>query len=162
LERHPEREQMRNQLVTYLLGASDLSAQDLEGMLKNIFSPILKKEVQMYGTGFIAAAARETEDRVRKEERIAAEKAKIAALQLQKRTLMMHFWKKGIAPDLIVHACELPVEEGRKLILAFEKGKAYFEGKERISIPKMIEASGLVEDEVMALIRILKETPLSN
>jgi hypothetical protein len=157
LERHPEREALRSQMVVYLLSASDLKAQELEALLKSIFSPILQKEVQMYGTGFIAVAARETEERVRKEERQAAEKAKLAALQLKTRTLMIRSWKAGLPIAVIEMITEVKREEVEKLIAAFEKGKTYFESKERISTSKMMEVSGLAEDEVTVLIKILKE-----
>jgi hypothetical protein len=164
LERHPEREALRSQMVVYLLSASDLKAQELEELLKTIFSPILQKEVQMYGTGFIAATARETEERVRKEERIeaekaklVAEKAKVAAVQLKTRTLMMRSWKKRATVEFIADITEMPKEEVEKLIAAFEKGKTYFESKERVSVKKMMDVSGLAEDEVSVLLKILKE-----
>jgi hypothetical protein len=42
LEQHPDRVNMRNQMIAYLLSASNLKAQELEELLNNIFSPILK------------------------------------------------------------------------------------------------------------------------
>jgi hypothetical protein len=111
----------------------------------------------MYGTGFIAAAAREADEKARKEERLAAEKAKVAAVQLEKRTLMMRSWKARLPIAVIEMITEVKREEVEKLIVAFEKGKAYFESKERISTSKMMEISGLAEDEVAVLIKILKE-----
>jgi hypothetical protein len=129
----------------------------LEELLKNIFSPILKQEVMIQGTGFIAVAAREADEKARKEEKIAAEKAKLAALQLKTRTLMMRSWKKGASIDFIADIVELKKEEVEQLFAAFERGKTYFEEKERISVKKMMEISGLTEEEVAVLIKILKE-----
>jgi hypothetical protein len=164
LERHPEREALRSQMVVYLLSASSLTAQELENLLKNIFSPILQKEVQMYGTGFIAVAYKEGEMKARKEEqqaaekaKLAAEKAKLAAVQLEKRTLMMRSWKAGLPIPVIQIITEVKREEVEKLIAAFEKGKTYFGSKERVSTSKMMEISGLSEDEVAVLIKVLKE-----
>jgi hypothetical protein len=74
LERHPEKTYLRNQLVTYLIGSSELTRGELESLISSILSPPLKKEVMFQGESFWAVAARETEERVRKEEREAAEK----------------------------------------------------------------------------------------
>jgi uncharacterized circularly permuted ATP-grasp superfamily protein len=79
LEQHLDRVNMRNQMIAYLLSASNLKAQELEALLKNIFSPVLKQEVMIQGSGFIAVAAREAEGRTRKEEKIAAEKKETPA-----------------------------------------------------------------------------------
>jgi hypothetical protein len=157
LEQHPDRVNMRNQMITYLLSASQLKAQELEELLKNIFSPILKKEVMIQGTGFIAVAAREAareaEERTRKEEKI----AQLAALQLKTRTIMMHSWKAGLPIQVIETITELKKEEVETLIAAFERGKTYFDAKERVSVKKMMEVSGLLEEEVTVLMKILKE-----
>jgi hypothetical protein len=161
LEQHPDRVNMRNQMIAYLLSASNLTAQELENLLKNIFSPVLKQEVMIKGTGFIAVAAREaaekTEKRVREEEQKAAEKAQLAALQLKVRTLMMRSWKAGLPIQVIETITELKKEEVETLIAAFERGKAYFDAKERVSVKKMMEVSGLAEEEVAILMKILKE-----
>jgi hypothetical protein len=164
LERHPNREALRSQMVVYLLSASALDARDLETLLKNIFSPILQKEVQMYGTGFIAAAYKEGEIKARQEEqkaaekaKLAAEKAKVAAVQLKTRTLMMRSWKAKLPIEVIEMITEVTRVDVEKLIAAFDKGKIYFESKERVSAKKLLEITGLADDEVAILLKILKE-----
>ncbi len=157
LEQHPERVNMRNQMIAYLLSTSGLTAQEFEDLLKNIFSPILKKDVMTEGVGFIAVAAREaaekTEQRVRKEE----QKAQLATLQLKTRTLMMRIWKKGVSIDIITDVVELKKEEVEALIAAFERGKTYFEAQKRVQVKKMMEITSLIEAEAEVLIKILKE-----
>jgi hypothetical protein len=69
LQQHPERTDLRDQLIAYLLGYSDINAKDLEELLANIFSPVLKQEIMISGTGFLAVAAREADAKARKEER---------------------------------------------------------------------------------------------
>jgi hypothetical protein len=107
----------------------------------------------MQGTGFIAVAAREAYEKARKEAektakqtKVAAEKAILAALQLHTRTLMMRIWKIGVSIDIITDVIELPKEEVETFIAAFERGKTYFDANERISIKKMMEITGLVEE----------------
>ncbi|MDZ7877739.1 MAG: hypothetical protein U5L45_08715 [Saprospiraceae bacterium] len=48
--------------MTYILGHSNFEAQELEKLLLDIFSPILKDEIMQQGTGFLAAAHREAYD----------------------------------------------------------------------------------------------------
>ncbi|MDZ7876228.1 MAG: hypothetical protein U5L45_01085 [Saprospiraceae bacterium] len=48
--------------MTYLLGHSNFNAQELEELLLDIFSPILKDEIMQQSTGFLAAAHREAYD----------------------------------------------------------------------------------------------------
>jgi Putative transposase, YhgA-like len=164
LEQHPEKTILRNQLVVYLLSASNLRADELELLLQRILSPILKQEVKMYGTGFIAEAYREGLESARKEQRenaekakLAAEKARLAAIQLEKRALMMRSWKAALSIQVIEMITQVKQEDIEKLIAAFDKAKTYFESKTRVSIKKMMEISGLAEDEVVVLMKILKE-----
>jgi hypothetical protein len=49
------------------------------------------------------------------------------------------------------------LENALHVIAAFEKGKTYFESKERVSAKKRLEITGLGEDEVAVLLKILKE-----
>jgi DNA-directed RNA polymerase specialized sigma24 family protein len=67
LQQHPDRTDLRDQLIAYLLGYSDMKAKDLEELLANIFSPVLKQEIMISGTGFLAVAAREAAAKERKE-----------------------------------------------------------------------------------------------
>jgi F0F1-type ATP synthase membrane subunit b/b' len=67
LQQHPDKTDLRDQLIAYLLGYSDINAKDLEELLVNIFSPVLKQEIMVSGTGFLAVAAREAAAKERKE-----------------------------------------------------------------------------------------------
>ena len=88
LQKHPDKTDLRDQLITYLLGQSDMSAKDLEELINNIFSPVLKQEIMISGKGFLAVAAREAAATVREEEQKkaekAAKKAKLALAAAQK------------------------------------------------------------------------------
>jgi hypothetical protein len=59
LQQHPEKIDLRDQLITYLLGQSDIDAKELQELLNNIFSPTIIKEMVYTGNGFIAVAYRE-------------------------------------------------------------------------------------------------------
>jgi Putative transposase, YhgA-like len=89
LQQHPERTDLRDQLIAYLLGYSDINAKDLEELLANIFSPVLKQEIMISGTGFLAVAAREAAAKTRKEVQKEAQKEidslKLAASQAAKK-----------------------------------------------------------------------------
>jgi hypothetical protein len=74
LHQHPEKTDLRDQLVTYLLGHSKFSAQELEELLLNIFSPTLKQEVMNTGNGFIAAAYKEAYNEATEKLKKAAER----------------------------------------------------------------------------------------
>jgi Putative transposase, YhgA-like len=84
LQEFPEKTDLRDQLITYIIGQSDLSGRELEELISNIFSPVLKQEIMMSGTGFLAVAAREAAASARTEERQKAERAaKKAKLALE-------------------------------------------------------------------------------
>ena len=162
LEKHPHKIELRDQLIAYLLGNSDISAQDLEDMLKNIFSPIIQKEVMITGTGFIASAARETEIRVRKEERLNAERAVAAAKKaaeeaqlLTKRTTVIHCWYRNIASDAIADIADLPHKDVELLIDAFQKVKTYHQTHKRFNFKTLMQLSGLKETELKLLLNLL-------
>jgi Putative transposase, YhgA-like len=167
LEKHPQKLDLRDQLIAYLLGNSDITARDLENMLKNIFSPIIQKEVMMTGTGMLATAAREAEIRTRKEEKLLAQTALQAAVQaaaqaaaqvqtLKARIVAMRCWDKKLAPDAIADIAELPQKEVDTLIVAFEKVSAYLDTQKRVNINELMRLSGLQEVEVKALVDVLK------
>jgi Putative transposase, YhgA-like/High-temperature-induced dauer-formation protein len=82
LQQHPEKTDLRDQLITYLLGYGDMTNKDFEELLANIFSPVLKQEIMTSGTGFLAVAAREAAASARKE---AQEEAKKAAERVAKK-----------------------------------------------------------------------------
>ena len=66
-----------------------MSARDLEQLLINIFSPVLKQEIMISGTGFLAVAAREAaasaKAEAQKEAQKKAEIVKIAAEKAAKK-----------------------------------------------------------------------------
>jgi Putative transposase, YhgA-like len=167
LQRHPNKTALRNQLVTYVLGMSSLSKDELEDLITHIFSPPLKEEVMTQGTGFIAVAAQESAEKTRKEEqekaRINAEKvrkeARLIAIQLEKRSLMMRLWKKGVAADFIADVTEVELAAVEKLIKGFNDAKTYIEeqGQKRISNKKLLKWTHLTEEELAVLLKILKE-----
>ena len=88
LQQHPEKTDLRDQLIAYLLGYSDINAKDLEELLANIFSPVLKQEIMISGTGFLAVAAREAAAKTRKEVQKEAQQEidslKLAVVQAKK------------------------------------------------------------------------------
>ena len=158
LEKHPHKIDLRDQLIAYLLGNSDITARDLEDMLKNIFSPIIKKEVMLTGTGMLATAAREAEIRTRKEERLIAAQATAQATALKAHIVAMRCWHKKLAPDAIADIAELPQKEVDALIMAFEKVSIYLDTKKSVSFKELMRLSGLPEVEVKALVEVLKPT----
>jgi hypothetical protein len=158
LEKHPQKLDLRDQLIAYLLGNSDITARDLENMLKNIFSPIIQKEVMMTGTGMLATAAREAEIRTRKEERLLAAQATAQATALKAHIVAIRCWHKKIAPDAIADIAELTQKEVDALIAAFEKVKTYLETKKTTNLKALMQLSGLQEVEVTALLDVLKHT----
>ncbi len=165
LEKHPQKIELRDQLIAYLLGNSDISAQDLEDMLKNIFSPIIQKEVMITGTGFIAAAAREADTKARNEERLIAQRAINAAVKaaekaqlLKARLVTIRCWHKNIAPDAIADIAELPLKDVDTLIAAFEKVKTYQQTHKRVNIKTLMQLSGLEEAELNTLLVLLSAT----
>jgi Putative transposase, YhgA-like len=85
LQQHPEKTDLRDQLIAYLLGYSDINAKDLEELLANIFSPVLKQEIMISGTGFLAVAAREAAAKERKEANKEIDSLKLAVMQAKKK-----------------------------------------------------------------------------
>ena len=84
LQRHPEKIDLRDQFITYVLGQSDVSVEDLQELLHNIFSPTITEEMVYSGNGFIAvayreAAAQERERLEKKAEKLAEKTKKIIA-----------------------------------------------------------------------------------
>ena len=162
LEKHPQKIDLRDQLIAYLLGNSDITARDLEDMLKNIFSPIVNKEVMMTGTGFLAVAAREADMKARKEEKLLARTALQAAAQaaaqaqsLKSRIVAIQCWHKKIAADAIADIADLPQKEVDTLMIAFEKVKTYCETKKTINRKTLAQLSGLQEAELTVLLDVL-------
>ena len=178
LQQHPEKMDLRDQLITYLLGQSDLSGQDLEELISNIFSPVLKQEIMISGTGFLAVAAREAAENAtaaaeKKAERAAeraakrnkaaleaakkeTEKAKQEALQLKTRLTVMQSWNKSFSPELITDNVDLTYEEVCQLITVFENLKTHSYSKTDVDINELVKLSGLTEFEVKIFLILLK------
>jgi recombination-promoting nuclease RpnE len=182
LQRHPEKTDFRDQLITYVLGQSDLSGEELEELISNIFSPVLKEEIMISGTGFLAVAAREAaatataaaNAAAEKKAAQAAKKAQLAidaikqeaertkqeaekTLQLKTRLTVMRSWNKGISTDYIVDIVDLSHEEVSKLIAVFESIKTDCYSKTNVDINELVESSGLTELEVKTLLMLLQK-----
>ena len=159
LEKHPQRIDLRDQLIAYLLGNSDISAQDLEDMLKNIFSPIIQKEVMYSGTGFIAAAAREVEIKVRKEEQLIAQRAVEKERLFIWRNVVIHSWYDNMLPNAIYRIVQLPHKDVDTLMSALDKVKTYQQTHKRINIKTLMQLSGLYEEELKTVLNFLLPKP---
>ena len=185
LQEHPDKTTLRDQLIAYLLGHSGISAQDLEELLANIFSPVLKQEIMLSGNGFIAVAAREAAkeakagakkaadkaaekaakkaqleiEKAREEiakTRLDAEKTRLDALQLKTRLTVLHGWNRDASLDLIADMADLSPNEVRQLITSFEKVKTYCHSKIDIDIEELMQLTGLNEPELNALLGLLQ------
>jgi predicted transposase/invertase (TIGR01784 family) len=186
LQQHPEKTDFRDQLITYLLGQSDLSGEELEELISNIFSKTLKEEIMISGTGFLAVAAREAAatataaataaaqkkaERAAKKAKLAIEAAKQEAkqevektkqeakqeAQLQTRLTVMRSWNKGSSTDFIVDIVDMPHGEVSKLITVFENIKTDCYSKTNVDINELVQSSGLTEFEVKTLLMLLQK-----
>ena len=184
LQQHPERTDLRDQLIAYLLGYSDIKAKDLEELLAHIFSPVLKQEIMISGTGFLAVAAREAATNARKEERKEAQKeidslklaaAKAAkkakegllkareeaqktkeeALQVKTRLTVLYGWHRGAPLDLITDMADASPSEVRQLIAAFDTVKNYCQTHPERDVKALSQLSGLTEVEINTLLTLL-------
>jgi hypothetical protein len=184
LQQHPERTDLRDQLIAYLLGYSDINAKDLEELLANIFSPVLKQEIMISGTGFLAVAAREADAKARKEERkevqqeidslkLVAKKAKEEAvkareeareqaqktkeetLQFKTRLTIMHGWHRDAPLDLIADMADASLNQVRQLIAVFQKVKNECQSNPEYNLKTLVQLSGLNETEVKTLLNLL-------
>jgi Putative transposase, YhgA-like len=169
LERDPEKTALRNQLLTYLIGASRLTHRELDELLKAaLYKPYyknLKSESMEIAEGFIEMAARQTEERVRKEEQKKRQEERQeeqlkwqVAAQLKTRSIVMRLWHKKIAADVIVLATELSLADVEKLIKGFEIARVYWTSHDkRFSKKKIAELAGITLDETTVLINVLKK-----
>jgi NADH:ubiquinone oxidoreductase subunit E len=124
--------------------------------------PVLKQEIMMSGTGFLAVAAREADAKARKEERKEAQKEidslKIAtkkALELKTRLTIMHGWHRGAPLDLIADMADTSQNEVRQLIARFEKVKNYCQTHPEPDIKILTQLSGLNEAELKKMLTLL-------
>ena len=165
LQKHPEKIDLRDQLIAYVLGQSDLSVPDLEELLNNIFSPILKQEIMLSGTGFLAVAAREAAAAEAKATiaTAAAEKAKLEAKEAKResrqvRTLiLMRGWHNGVSTDILINMVDLPSQKIKELVAAFEKVKSYCLSKKHADMKELKKLSGLPDADIKALWALLQQ-----
>jgi Putative transposase, YhgA-like len=178
LQRYPEKTDLRDQLITYLLGQADLSGRQLQELINNIFSPVLKQEIMITGTGFLAVAARQSKAEgraegraeVREEARKEIEKAKKETLKAKQdaektkqeakqnlRLSVLHSWQKGLELDFIASIIAMPHDEVIHLIDTFEKIKIAVYSKNNVNIHELIKISGLSELEVKTLLLSLSK-----
>lgn len=144
---------MRDQLIAYLLGQSDLTVQDLEELLNNIFSPVLKRETMMTGTGFLAVAAREAADKATAAANTVAQRE-----MLQAKTLtVMLGWNRGVSADIIIKLVDLSPNKIKDLMTAFDKAKSYYRSKADIDMNELQQLSGLTKADLKALLLLLQQ-----
>ena len=163
LQKYPEKTDLQSQLATYLLAPGLFTDDEIQELIDNIFSPILKQEVMGAQKGFIAVAYRngkaeaeaKMEGKVKKE----AEKAEKAekALEFQRRSTVMRSWHKGLALDAIIYISNLPPDETTRLIAIFDEIKAYFQSKTDIDMAELKKLSDLNDAELKALVELLKQ-----
>ena len=110
LQEHPEKIDLRDQLIAYILGQSDISAQDLEELLTNIFSPVLKQDIMINGNGFIAVAARQA----KAEAMVELKEAAALAVKADNERLIAATKK---AAEKIAKKAQLEVKKAKELIL---------------------------------------------
>ena len=149
LQKHPHEITLRNQLVTYLVGQSQLTPQETEELLNNIFSPILKKEVmEVEGTFMEVAYRRGLEE---------ANQAQLRVLQLKTRLTAMRGWYKGISLNILIDVVDLPANEVKRLVASCQKVKAYYAETSDTDIVALKKLSGLGEAELTALLKLLAQ-----
>ena len=167
LQKYPEKTDLQSQLATYLLAPGLFTDDEIQELIDNIFSPVLKQEVMGAQKGFIAVAYRtakaeleakfeaKLEAKVKKE----AEKAEKAekALEFQRRSTVMRSWHKGLALDAIIYISNLPPDETTRLIAIFDEIKAYFQSKTDIDMAELKKLSDLNDAELKALVELLKQ-----
>ena len=149
LQGHPEKTDLRKQLVTYLLGHITFSPEEIQQMIDNIFSPILKQEVMVAKKGYIAVAYNQAKAQA---EAKAEEKA-----QAKERLSVMRSWDRGIALDAIIYISDLPHNETTRLVAIFDKIKAYFQSKPTVGMAELEKLSDLNTTELKALVELLKQ-----
>jgi hypothetical protein len=167
LQRHPEKTDLRDQLIAYVLGQSDLTVQDLQDLLNNIFSPVLKHEIMISGNGFLAIAAREAATKtaiaVRAEAQKEIDKVK-SELEVSRREnlqvktfAVMHGWHSGVDFNVIAAMVGLKPNKVAQLITTFEKVKAYCAANTDTNRAELKKMSGLSDVELTKLLLLLEQ-----
>ena len=160
LQKYPEKTDLQSQLATYLLAPGLFTDDEIQELIDNIFSPILKQEVMGAQKGFIAVAYRnaraEFEAKLEGKVKKQAEKAE-KALQFQRRSTVMRSWHKGLALDAIMYISNLPPDETTRLIAIFDEIKTYFQSKTEVNMAELKKLSDLSDAELKALVELLKQ-----
>ena len=153
LQKHPDKTILRTQLITYLIGQSKFSYQDIQQLLNNIFSPVLKQDVMVIEEDFITVAYRTAKAEAMKELKIVAMKE----AKLKTRLSVMRCWKRGLGLDDIVDITDLSTKEVKELITIFEKVKDYYLTTKDTDKSVLKKLSNLGEVELEALIKLLNQ-----
>ena len=170
LQRHPDKTPLRDRLIVYLLGQSIISAQEIEELLQNIFSPVLKQEVMVAEQGFIEfatrqvraeAAARVLEAKKSVKDAKAKAKADVAAATAaataHNRLAVLHGWHGGVSINLISNMSTLPKNQVLELIAVFEKVKNHCAAGKDTTMATLKNISGLEETELTTIVELLKQ-----
>ena len=153
LHGHPEKTDLKSQLATYLLAPGLFTDDEIQELIDNIFSPVLKQEVMVAQKGFIANAYRNGKAEGEAKAEAKAEKA----LELQRRLTVMRSWHKGLALDAIMYISDLPPNETVRLIDIFDKIKAYLHSETDVDKTELKKLSDLNDAELKALVALLKQ-----
>ena len=160
LQKHPEKTDLQSQLATYLLAPGLFTDDEIQELIDNIFSPVLKQKIMGAQKGFIAVAYRngKAEAEAKMEGKIKREAVKAEkALQFQRRSTVMRSWHKGLSLDAIMYISNLPPDETTRLIAIFDAIKAYFQSKTDVDMAELKKLSDLNAEELKALVALLKQ-----
>ena len=160
MQGHPEKTDLKSQLATYLLAPGLFTDDEIQELIDNIFSPVLKQEVMVAQKGFIANAYRngKAEGEAKMEVKIKREAEKAEkALQFQRRLTVMHGWNSGVPLNIIINMSNLPPDETVRLIAIFDKIKAYLHSETDVDKTELKKLSDLNDAELKALVALLKQ-----
>ena len=165
LQKHSDKTPLRDRLIVYLLGQSTMTAQEIEELSQNIFSPVLKQEIMVATEGFIEFATRQV--RAQADAAILAAKKSVkdvkakadvaAALHARNRLTAMHGWHGGVSINLISNMSTLPKNEVLELIAVFEKVKNHCATGKDTTMATLKNLSGLEETELTTLLELLRQ-----
>jgi hypothetical protein len=163
LQHNPEKTDLRDQLITYVLGQSDISVEDLQDLLNDIFSPTITNEMVYSGNGFIAVAYREAYAEATEKRQKAADKRAEKAMKAQalahardKRLTAMRIWNSNISIENIADFTNISESDLRPFIAKLDAAKKAVEANPDIDFKKLKALSKLDEAELTALLALLK------
>jgi hypothetical protein len=140
-------------------------------LLHNIFH-LLKKEIMITGTGFLAVAAREiaAENALAQQARIEAQKWRAdaqktrASTERLKRKILkgqtksiMHGWNRGASCELLIYILDLSPNQVIELVSVFEKVKTYCNSNTEVDMKELKKISGLTHTELKPLLALLQQ-----